>query len=406
MRISPTPSRLSIQFNGTKLATTKHLAQFLAAIAFCGVAAAQTAGTYQVTNVISDGSVPATTMDSNFINPWAITPTSTFWMNTQGSGFSYVVPTAGTVSFKVSIPSASGVTTTIGSPTGAVSAASAATGYILSNGTKASFIFDSLDGLISGWNSKLGATVSPIPVALPIVNNSSIGAVYTGLAQDTTGGSTFLYAANSTGNIHVFNSSWTDVTGTATFAGKFVDPNSVAGFVPFNIQTVGSNLDVTYAHLGPGGTPLPGGYVDEFDANGNFIKRIATGGPLSAPWGVTLAPANFGSFSNDLLIGNFGNGEILAYDATTDLFLGTLNGANGQPLDNPFLWALETRTGGANDNTNALYFTAGINNQQDGLFGEITATTPEPATIFGTATGLLAIALSRVRRRNRQAVNA
>ena len=128
------------------------------------------------------------------------------------------------------------------------------------------------------------------------------GAIYTGLAQDTTGGSTYLYAANSTGNIHVFNSSWTDVTGS-TFAGKFVDPSPVSGFVPFNIQTVGSNLYVTYAQLTAMGTPLPGGYVDEFDAGGNFIKRIATGGPLSAPWGITLAPANFGSFSNDLLIG-------------------------------------------------------------------------------------------------------
>ena len=146
---------------------------------------------------------------------------------------------------------------------------------------------------------------------------------------------------------------------------------------------------------------MPGGYVDEFDANGNFIKRIATGGPLSAPWGITQAPSNFGSFSNDLLIGNFGNGEILAYDATTDMFLGTLDGANGQPLDNPFLWALETRTGGANVDLDAVYFTAGIDDQQEGLFGEITATTPEPSTIFETASGLITLALSRLRRSKR-----
>jgi uncharacterized protein (TIGR03118 family) len=263
------------------------------------------------------------------------------------------------------------------------------------NGTKSNFIFDTLNGTISAWNARAGTTAVQM-AATP-------GAVYTGLAQDTAGGSTFLYAANSTGNIHVFDSSWNDVTGSM-FAGKFVDPSPMAGFVPFNIQTVGSNLYVTYAQLTPMGTPLPGGYVDEYDASGSFIKRIATGGPLSAPWGITLAPSNFGSFSNDLLIGNFGNGEILAYDATTNMFLGTLDGANGQPLDNPFLWALETRTGGANDNTNAVYFTAGINNQQDGLFGEITATTPEPATIFGTATGLIALALL-LRVRNRSVVH-
>jgi uncharacterized protein (TIGR03118 family) len=141
---------------------------------------------------------------------------------------------------------------------------------------------------------------------------------------------------------------------------------------------------------------MPGGVVSEFDANGNFIGRIATGGPLFAPWGIVIAPAGFGGFSNDLLIGNFGNGEILAYDSTTDMFLGTLNGPNGQPLTNDHLWALETR--GLGFDTNAVYFTAGINNEADGLFGKIDVVTPEPATIFGTATGLIALALTRMKR--------
>ena len=143
---------------------------------------------------------------------------------------------------------------------------------------------------------------------------------------------------------------------------------------------------------------MPGGAVDEFDSSGNFIKRIATGGPLSAPWGIVLAPSSFGSFSNDLLIGNFGNGEILAYDPITAAYLGMLTGTNGLPLDNAFLWALETRTGGAGVNPNAVYFTAGIDNQQDGLFGEITEV-PEPATIFETASSIIALALMRFRRR-------
>jgi uncharacterized protein (TIGR03118 family) len=254
------------------------------------------------------------------------------------------------------------------------------------NGTAATFIFDTLNGTIAGWNGGTTATVEA----------TTAGAIYTGLAEASNGTSTFLYAANSApgGKINVFNSAWQPTT----LAGSFTDPSLPAGLVPFNVQNIGGNLYVTYAQLGPGGTPLPGGVVDEYDANGNFIKRIATGGPLSAPWGIVLAPSSFGSFSNDLLIGNFGNGEILAYDATTDVFLGTLNGANGQPLVNDFLWALETRAGVNGFDPNAVYFSAGINNQADGLFGEITAITPEPATIFGTATGLIALSLARIKR--------
>jgi uncharacterized protein (TIGR03118 family) len=351
------------------------------------------ADSFTQTNLVSDVPGLAHTTDPNLKNPWGVSfaATSPFWVSNQITGTSTLYDGAGNITpLVVTIPA--GATPPSG-PTGQVSN-NASAGFLV-NGTRSNFIFDTLNGTIAAWNGSAGTTAVQMA--------ATAGAIYTGLAQDTTGGSTYLYAANSTGNIHVFNSSWTDVTGT-TFAGKFVDPSPVAGLTPFNIQTVGSNLYVTYAQLTPMGAPLPGGYVDEFDANGNFIKRIATGGPLSAPWGITLAPANFGSFSNDLLIGNFGNGEILAYDATTDLFLGTLNGANGQPLVNPFLWALDTRTGGANVNTDALYFTAGINNQADGLFGEITATTPEPATIFGTATGLIALLLWRVSR-NRWAVH-
>jgi len=361
------------------------LATAMCTIALTFAASYLHADSFTQTNLVSDVPGLANTTDPNLKNPWGVSfsATSPFWVSNQGTGASTLYDGAGNInSLVVTIPA--GATPPNG-PTGQVFNSS---GAFLVNKAPANFIFDTLNGTISAWNPSAGTTAVQM-AATP-------GAVYTGLAQDTTGGSTFLYAANSTGNIHVFDSSWNDVTSTM-FAGKFVDPNPVAGLVPFNIQTIGSNLYVTYAQLGPMGTPLPGGYVDEYDANGNFIKRIATGGPLSAPWGITLAPSNFGSFSNDLLIGNFGNGEILAYDATTDMFLGTLDGTNGQPLDNPFLWALETRTGGANVNTDAVYFTAGINNQEDGLFGEITAATPEPATIFGTATGLIALVLARLR---------
>ena len=199
------------------------------------------------------------------------------------------------------------------------------------------------------------------------------------MAIGNAGGSNYLYAADNTGLVWVFDKNFKDVTFT-TFAGKFVDPNSLPGFNPFNIQNINGNLYVTYAKVNSMGVGQPGGFVDEYDTGGNFIKRIATNGALSAPWGITLAPGSFGQFSNDLLIGQFGDGQILAYDPSTDSFLGILNGLNGMPIDNPFLWALNFRTGGPNTNTFSLYFTAGYNNQMDGLFGEI-ATTPEPGTI-------------------------
>jgi uncharacterized protein (TIGR03118 family) len=336
------------------------------------------------TNLVSDVPNLANVTDPNLKNPWGVSfsATSPFWVSNQGTGTSTLYNGVGAITpLVVSIP---GNPTPPTGPTGQVFNNSA--GFALGKGNPAIFIFDTLNGTIAGWN---GGTSAQQEISTP-------GAVYTGLAQSSTGGSTFLYAANSTGNIQVFNSTWQDVTPTLFF-GKFVDPNPVAGFVPFNIQTVGSNLYVTYAQLTPTGSPLPGGYVDEYDANGNFIKRVATGGPLSAPWGITVAPTDFGAFGNALLIGNFGNGEINAYDPTTDAFLGTLDGADGQPIVNPFLWALETRSGGPNVNTSAVYFTAGINEEQDGLFGEITAATPEPATIFGTGFGLIALALSRVK---------
>jgi uncharacterized protein (TIGR03118 family) len=355
----------------------------MATLALAFVATYTHADSFTQTNLVSDVPGLAANTDPNLKNPWgvAFSATSPFWTSDQVTGLSTLYNAAGTPQgLVVTIPP--GATPPNG-PTGLVFSSLA--GQFPVNGTAATFIFDTLHGTILGWN---GGTTATVEATTP-------GAIYTGLAQASNGTSNFLYAANSApgGHVNVFNSAWAPTT----LSGNFTDPSLPAGLVPFNIQNIGGNLYVTFASLGPGGTPLPGGVVSEFDANGNFIKRIATGGPLSAPWGIVVAPSGFGSFANDLLIGNFGNGEILAYDATTDLFLGTLNGANGQPLVNDFLWALETRAGTGFD-PNAVYFSAGINNQADGLFGAIDVITPEPATIFGTATGLIALALLRVKR--------
>jgi uncharacterized protein (TIGR03118 family) len=359
------------------------LATVIATIALAFAPAFLHADSFTQTNLVSNVPNLAANTDPNLKNPWgvAFSATSPFWTSDQGTGLATLYNAAGNPqALVVTIP---GSATPPSGPTGMVF--SNVAGSFLVGATPATFIFDSLNGTILGWNGGTTATVE----------HTTPGAIYTGLAQATNGSGTFLYAANSGpgSSIDVFSSTWAPTT----LAGHFTDPSLPANLVPFNIQNIGGNLYVTYAQLGPGGTPLPGGVVDEYDANGNFIKRIATGGPLSAPWGIVLAPASFGSFSNDLLIGNFGNGEILAYDATTDLFLGTLNGTNGQPLVNDFLWALETRAGVSGFDPNAVYFSAGINNQADGLFGKIDIT-PEPATIFGTATGLIALALSRIKR--------
>jgi uncharacterized protein (TIGR03118 family) len=204
---------------------------------------------------------------------------------------------------------------------------SAAGSSFLVGASPATFIFDTLNGTILGWNGGAGTTAA--------LEHTTAGAIYTGLAQATNASGTFLFAANSApgGRIDVFNSNW-NLTG---LSGSFFDPNLPAGVVPFNIQNIGGNLYVTYATLGPGGAPMPGGVVDEFDANGNLLKRIATGGSLFAPWGIVIAPSGFGAFSNDLLIGNFGNGEINAFDSTTDMFLGTLESMASIPTQSIFL---------------------------------------------------------------------
>jgi uncharacterized protein (TIGR03118 family) len=208
--------------------------------------------------------------------------------------------------------------------------------------------------------------------------------VYTGLALASSGGSNYLYAADSTGSIRVFDSTYKPVT----LAGNFTDPHAMAGYVPFNIQLLGSSLYVTYAQLTPAGTGLPGGYVDVFNTDGTFARRVATGGPLYAPWGVAVAPTGFGSLGGDLLVGNFGNGEILSYNLSSGMFLGALTDSTGKPLVNDFLWSLNFHPGGPGvTNPDALYFTAGINNQKDGLFGEVTFT-PEPAPALLVVIGL------------------
>lgn len=343
------------------------------------------ADSYSQVNLVSNGFVPAVTVDSNLINPWgmAFSPTSPFWISDQGMGVATVYNGLGAITpLVVTVPGGGPPS----GPTGQVW--NGTSSFALPTGGATNFIFDTLNGTIAARSS--GSTA--VTVA------TTTGAIYTGLALASVGSNNYLYAANTagTGSIQVFDTNFNNVTGT-TFAGKFSDTSLPAGYVPFNVQLINGDLYVTYADLGPMGAVVSGstGYVIEYDTSGDLIGQFAGGGPLVAPWGLTLAPAGFGSFSNDLLVGNFGNGEIDAY-STTGTFEGVLDN-NGAPIVNPNLWALDFRTGGAaSTNPDALYFTAGVDNQVGGLFGEIIET-PESPTLLFVGLGILALALLRLR---------
>ncbi len=382
--------------------TIKLLTLRLGAILLGGLttvsAVSQTAGTYSVKNIVSDGSVPAITTDANFINPWAISASPTWWISTQGTGFNYAIPAAGTISFKVIVPAASGLPTATGLPAGSVTTAGT-TGMILPNGTKASFLFSTLDGTISGWNSKLGTANA---ISQIVVNNGSAGASYPGLAIINTATASYILAPNfGTGNaIEVYDGNFkpTKLTGT------FTDPNLPANYAPFSVHVLGTQVFVAYAvrsATAPYRTvdAVGNGIVSIFDTSGNFVARAVTGGNLDSPWGVAFAPANFGIFSNDLLIGNFGNGLINAYDPKTFAYLGQLIDGTGKPLTYASLWELlpggatvgnTTAVGGGD--TSTVYFTAGLAGETHGLFAGISSSstaTGTPTFGFSAATGAL-----------------
>jgi uncharacterized protein (TIGR03118 family) len=264
-----------------------------------------------------------------------------------------------------------------GSPTGQVFNGSP--DFVISAGGQsgpAVFITASLDGVIAGWNPNVPAPGS----SRAFVAASVPGAAYTGLAIGSTAAGNFLYAANvSQGRIDVFDSNFALVTpGPNSFA--FLDPNllepGLSPYTPFNVENLGGTLYVTYRNSSD---PEHGGIVDAFDTTGHFLRRVVSDG-VNAPWGLALAPAGFGPLGGALLVGNFGlgDGKINAYDPNTGQFLGNITDADGNPIAIEGLWALAFGNGGNAGDTNALYFTAGINRTgagsvgaMDGLFGSI-----------------------------------
>jgi uncharacterized protein (TIGR03118 family) len=331
------------------------------------------------TNLVSDIPGLAAITEPELVNPWGMshTATSPIWTSNQGTDTATlfaVTPTlmkvapAGTDgNIAIPPPQAQGGL----GPTGQVAntntssfPVSVASG---GDGASAHFIFATLNGTISAWDA--GQTA--------FTQVTTAGASYTGLAINQA--QTRLYAANGagSGSINVFNSSFTPVNlGASAFA---TPPQVPTGFVPFNVQNINGNVYVTYAPAGRPAqtTATPGmGAVAIFDENGNFQRMAAVGGPLAAPWGLALAPANFGPFSGDLLVGNFSfmASEINAFDPSGN-FVGTIPINIGSNMPGG-LWALGFGTGGMNGSPNTLIFTDGINGEMDGLFGALNVPGP------------------------------
>jgi uncharacterized protein (TIGR03118 family) len=335
----------------------------------------RTVSGYQQTNLVSDIAGVAQVTDSNLVNPWGISFSSTgagspVWVSDQGTGKStlYSVTQSGTatkVSLTVTIPTVGSSSPT--GPTGQVF--NSTTDFAIpgpGGSVPATFIFDTLQGTIEGWNPKSGGGTSSAEI---VVNNSST-AIYTGLAAGNSGGQNYLYAANDLARpgIEVYNSSFTKTTLT----GNFVDPKLPKGSVPYNIANINGELFVTYQ-----GGKSGGGAVAEFNTNGTFVRQIASnkkGGNLQSPWGVALAPSTFGKFSNDLLVGNFRSGRIDA-NSPNGRFAGQLATTARKPITIPGLWSLAFGNGLKAGPTNTLLFTAGIDGQTHGLFGTLNAVT-------------------------------
>jgi uncharacterized protein (TIGR03118 family) len=340
---------------------------------------------YKVTNLVSDGAVPAKHTDTNLKNPWGISyaPTGLFWVANNGTATSTLYNGSGLhSSLVVSIPSFPG-SPDGGTPTGTVF--NPTNRFIVKQAAKsgpAQFLFAGEDGVISGWNPSVDPTN-----AVRMVDRSSSQAIYKGLAMAHNGTSDFLYAANfHNRSIDVFDNKFRP----ATLTGTFHDETMPSDFAPFNIENIGGKLFVAYAqqdadaHDEVAGAGL--GFIDVFNPNGTFVRRLASNGTLNAPWGMAKAPSNFGRFSNDLLVGNFGDGTISAFDPKTGTLKGRLKDRNNHIIKIDGLWALMFGNGASAGKTNALYFTAGTNDEADGLFGEINLA-PTTSTSLSTGTG-------------------
>ena len=360
----------------------------------CHTSASAQANSYSQQNLVTDPSGAGPVKDPNLINPWGVAffPGAPFWVSDNNSGFSTLYDKKGNINplvVKIPPPASSSNPAT---PTGIVANNDpSTTDFSVNDGgtiAPSAFIFSTEDGTISGWNG--GASGSSTN-AIRVVDNSAIptaatGAVYKGLAMITNSTGTFLLAANfRSGKVEVYDVNFKP----AVLAGTFTDPappqipaGSPAGWAPFGIHVINNEVVVTYTlqdlpmHDPPQNSAA--GFVDLFDLNGNMIRRITADAHLNAPWGAVIAPQGFGAFGGKLLIGNFRDGTIDAFDITSGNFIDQMKQANGTVITNLSLWDMVFDSTGKTGDPNTMYFTAGGMNEAQGLFGAITASPATP----------------------------
>jgi uncharacterized protein (TIGR03118 family) len=344
-------------------------------------------GFYAQTNLVSDLPHIARVQDKNLVNSWGLVhgPATPWWVADNGTGVSTLYDGNGTP-----FPAGSPLVVTIPPPAGSPAGTTAApTGIVFNNVSSTNpddfvvrangksgpslFMFATEDGTISGWNIKVNPTH-----AIRVVDRSMVGsgAVYKGLAIGRNQGRDFIYATNFRfGTVEMFDANFHLVR---SFTDKQLAndcPMPGQCFAPFGIRNIGGNLFVTFAlqdakkHddvAGPGN-----GFVDIFSTGGKLLSRFAAHGALNSPWGLTMTPGNFGPFSNDLLVGDFGDGRINVFNPDNGAFLGQLHNKASKPITIDGLWGLDFGNGSLAGETDELFFTAGINGEADGLFGKL-----------------------------------
>ena len=317
---------------------------------------------FSMVPLVSDQPGVAPNTDPNLVNAWGLTssPTSPWWVSDNGTDKSTLYRGSDGMSFPLGNPL---VVNVHNAPTGTVFNPTA--GFVLPTGGKALFLFDTEEGKVLGWNGGTNAVV---------VANLDDGAIYKGLAIADTVAGPRLYAADfHNAKVDVFDGSF----GLVPDSG-FVDPALPSGYAPFGIQTIGDRVFVTYAKQDADAEDeIAGqgkGFVDAYDLAGNLVSRVAQHGQLNAPWGLTIAPDSFGRFAGDLLVGNFGDGQINAYEELGNghfAHRGELRDESGKSLSIDGLWALEVGQGGNNGPAGTLFFTAGPAGETHGLFGRL-----------------------------------
>ncbi len=338
------------------------------------VLTAQPTQHYTQTNLVSDVPGMAAATDPNLVNAWGMSRSSTspWWISDNGTGVSTLYSGAGAaVPLIVTVPPADSSSGKSGTPTGQVF--NGTTGFTIAPGMPALFLFVTEDGTVSGWNSAVKPTTAVIKV------NTKSESVFKGAALATisapSGDSAdFLYVADfGKGRVRVYDSNFHRIS---LGDDAFRDERIPRDFAPFNVQNIGGNIYVAFAkqdsqkHDEVDGPGL--GYVDVFSPTGRLLLRLQHGPWFNAPWGITLAPTDFGANSHDILIGQFGNGQLIAFDPITGRYKGPLYGANNAPIAIDGLWGIAFGGGGTSGSATTLFFTAGPEKEQHGLFGTLT----------------------------------